>query len=231
LPYPADTTADRSRCKHGCKKLRTAEEEETLYGNLDSMLPNYALAHAEPRARLEGEPTMPAADSNALDAISRFAQVFSVVAGVVVSVLSFNATRVKEAEVRRFETQKYYDQRADQAEKQQIEAAKPFLQLRQKRYEEAVRTSGVLANPSNHTPEELKAAEKRFWELYWSELSLVESQEVETAMVELGKSITGKAPLTERQTASYNLAHDVRASLLSSWGIEDKDEPERKPDR
>jgi hypothetical protein len=91
-------------------------------------------------------------------------QAVSVVTGVVISVLSFNWTRLKEAQ-------------------------KPFLELRQKLYMEAVQQAGILANPSDHTADEMKAARRRFRELYVAELSMVESPWVETKMVELAKQI------------------------------------------
>src|SRR4051794_14985061 len=85
-----------------------------------------------------------------LSNVVTLAQVLSVVVGVVITVLSFNATRQKEAEAR------------------QLEAAKPFLQVRQNLYTEAVKAAGILANPATHTQEELSVAKKRFGELYVS---------------------------------------------------------------
>jgi hypothetical protein len=58
--------------------------------------------------------------------------VLSVVVGVVITVLSFNATRQKEAEAL------------------QLEAAKPFLQIRQNLYAEALKAAAILANPDTH---------------------------------------------------------------------------------
>ena len=107
-----------------------------------------------------------------LEIAATTAQVLSVVVGVVISVLSFNATRKKkEAEARR------------------LEAAKPFLTLRQNVYTEAVKAAAVLANPEVHTPEELASAKKRFRDLYVAELSMVESQEVASKMVALASLI------------------------------------------
>jgi hypothetical protein len=65
-----------------------------------------------------------------VQAVSATVQIISVVVGIVISVLSFNATRVKEAEVRK------------------LEAAKPFLVLRQELYRDAVKAAGVLTNPT-----------------------------------------------------------------------------------
>ena len=137
-----------------------------------------------------------------LELAATTAQVLSVVVGVVISVLSFNATRVKEAEALR------------------LEAAKPFLQLRQKVYTEAVKAAAVLSDPDSHTPEELSKAQKRFRELYVAELSMVESKEVEKKMVALAKIIDPSlASFTPKQAAAYDLAHSLRDTFVSSWGI------------
>ncbi len=140
---------------------------------------------------------------SALQVAATTAQVLSVVAGVVISVLSFNATREKEAEARR------------------LEAAKPFLTLRQDLYTEAVKAAAVLANPEVHTPEELGSARKRFRNLYVAELSMVESREVASKMVELASIIDPPlASFTPAQQAAYNLSHALRDTYVTSWGLE-----------
>ena len=80
---------------------------------------------------------MAASGTSMVDTVAKTVQVISVVVGVVVSVLSFNTTREKEALARR-----------DEAEKRLVEAARPFLELRQKRYMEAIQAAGVLVNPN-----------------------------------------------------------------------------------
>jgi len=78
-------------------------------------------------------------------------QVLSVVAGVVISVLSFNGAR--EAEARALQ--------AD-AEKREVEAAKSFLDLRQRLYLDVLQQAAVLSNPEVHSSQERLAAKKRF---------------------------------------------------------------------
>jgi hypothetical protein len=130
------------------------------------------------------------------------AQVLSVDVGVVISVLSFNATRQKEAEAR------------------QLEAAKSFLQVRQNLYTEVVKAAAILANPDTHTQEELSAAKKRFGELYVSELSMVEAPEVEQKMIDLAAQVHPElTKFTPAQTAAYNLAHALRNTFVTSWRI------------
>jgi hypothetical protein len=172
---------------------------------------------------------MPGSDSSRLQTLSQTVQVVSVAAGVVISVLSFNQARVREAaareaeaETRRFELTRYFDQRKDLADQRQIEAARPFLEIRQKRYSEAIKAAGVLVTPELHTAEETRKARKRFWELYWAELSMVEGSGVEARMAHLGRLLEpGRSP-TPQQLASYRLAHSLRDSLIKSWGVNEK---------
>jgi hypothetical protein len=138
-----------------------------------------------------------------VDSFAKTVQVFSVVAGIAFSVWSFNTTRKSEAEARR------------------IEASKPFLDLRQKLYMEAVKAAAVLATPDGRTEVEMRAAQRRFRELYVAELSMVESPKVETEMVELAKKIDpGLIPLSPAQQAAYNLAHSLRDSFVADWGVD-----------
>ena len=129
-------------------------------------------------------------------------QVVSVVAGVVISVLSLSNGWQKEAEARK------------------IEAAKPFLELRQAYYTEAVRVAAVLANPASHNEAEIAEARKRFRALYVAELSMVEPCSVETAMQKLAEAIEPDLDsFTPAQAAAYNLAHALRDSFVLSYGL------------
>ena len=140
-----------------------------------------------------------------METMAKTVQVLSVVVGVVISVLSFNATRDKEAEARR------------------IEASKPFLELRQKLYMEAVRSAVVLANREGYSEQELAAARRRFRDLYVAELSMVESPEVEERMAHLAAAVDPSLrPLNPAQKAAYDLAHALRDSVVASWGAKAK---------
>lgn len=136
------------------------------------------------------------------DVIASLVQVISVVIGIVISVLSFNATRKKEAQAR------------------ELEAAKPFFTLRQSLYSEAVKSAGILSNPEVHTKEEMSRARARFRELYVAELSMVEAKEVEFKMKMLAEQIDPELlRMTPAQSAAYDLAHALRDTFVSSWKI------------
>jgi hypothetical protein len=136
-------------------------------------------------------------------------QGLSIVVGVVITILSFNVTRRKDAETRQKE-----------AEARKIEAARPFLELRQATYIEALKASAVLVNSDVHTECEVKEAKKRFRDLYVSELSMVEPPEVEAQMVALADSIDPELlKFTAPQQAAFDLAHALRDSFVASYGL------------
>jgi hypothetical protein len=137
-----------------------------------------------------------------LESVVSVVQVVSVVAGVVISILSFNHTRAKEADVRK------------------LEAAKPFLTLRQDLYSQAVKAAATLVNQSTHTEEEIRQARKRFRDLYVAELSMVEAPEVEAQMRALAEQIDKElVPLDGPRVAAYNLAHALRNSFAAEWQV------------
>lgn len=125
-------------------------------------------------------------------------QVLSVVAGVVISVLSFNAARLKEAEARA------------------IEADKPFVELRRCVYLEAVKTVAIIANPEGRTQDELDKAKRRFRELYVAELTMVEDSDVASRMVSLAQAVDPELTnLTQPQMAALQLAQALKAGYTN----------------
>jgi hypothetical protein len=98
-----------------------------------------------------------------------------------------------------------------------LEATRPFLERQLKLYPEASQVAAILA--TSEDPSERSIASKKFWQLYWGELALVENQDVEDAMVDFGKALVREAPLPELQKLSLRLAHACRISLDRSWGI------------
>jgi hypothetical protein len=108
---------------------------------------------------------------------------------------------------------------AKHAESRRIEATKPFLDLQLKLYAEASQVTAKIA--TSEDAGEVTSATKRFWELYWGELALVENNEVATAMHDFSVEMAPpdhKAidPVALRQ-ASLKLAEKLRDSLAKSW--------------
>lgn len=140
--------------------------------------------------------------SEKLKSIGGFITTMSVLIGIVLSVMNFRIAKETEAESRK------------------IEAAQPFLELRQKLYLEALNNASILATKELHTPEEVAKAKKRFSELYWGELSLVEEVSIEGSMKSIAASEHLIDSITETQRSVYNLAHAMRESISKSWGID-----------
>ena len=104
-----------------------------------------------------------------------------------------------------------------QAETRRIEATKPFLERQLKLYTEATQAASALA--TSKKADELDAANKKFWSLYWGELALVEDKKVEAAMVQLGRALEEGSVGQQLQQHSLALAHACRDSLAESWGV------------
>jgi nitrate/TMAO reductase-like tetraheme cytochrome c subunit len=136
--------------------------------------------------------------NNNLKQIVKTVQVVSIVAGVLFSVYSFNLTNQKETEARI------------------AEAQKPLYELRRKVYVETVKTAAIIATPTDHTPEEVSQAMRRFRELYIAELSMVEDAAVATNMFDLAQKVDASlAHLTPAQNAALNLSHALRDSYIA----------------
>jgi len=113
-----------------------------------------------------------------------------------------------------------------------IDARRPCLDLQLKLYQEATKTTAILATSGE--PSELRTAEKRFWQLYWGELAMVENGGikaqnggVEAAMVRFGEQLKMHQPDRSRlQQLALDLAHICRDSLAESWGIRDWRSPD-----
>jgi len=117
-------------------------------------------------------------------------------------------------------------QAADLADKESrtrlIEAQKPFLDKQLELYFETAQLVGRLVQEPKNTPK-WEADVDRFWQLYWSELSMVEHQVVETAMVRFGSELRaflgGQSPdRNGLQRAALDLAHAIRGGIEQSWG-------------
>ena len=93
---------------------------------------------------------------------------------------------------------------------QEIEAAKPYLEKKLMWCEEAVETASAIAN-SKTMP---VAKVRRFWELYWGVMGMVEKAEVTNAMIDFGKGPDKNKTLKDKALA---IAHACRAELADDW--------------
>ena len=120
------------------------------------------------------------------------------IGGVGAFALPFLYTIVKDARTRR------------------IEAQKPHLERQLKLYTEACQVTVCLATSSEQGKKE--EAAKRFWELYWGELCMVEDRGVEQAMAKFGEALNGNVEQEALKDSCYDLAHAFRKSLEKTWG-------------
>jgi hypothetical protein len=137
-----------------------------------------------------------------LESASKLVEILSVVIGVVISVW------------------KIADAHKSSAEARKLESAKPFLDLRQRLYMEALKTAATLASPEGRPTGDIEAAKRRFRELYISELTMVEAPNVESSMVALAQEIDPDLlKLNAAQKAAYQLAHALRDTFTADWGV------------
>jgi hypothetical protein len=112
-----------------------------------------------------------------------------------------------------------------------LEAKKPFLDKQLALYFETAQVVGNLVSLKPES-EGWKASLARYWQLYWSELSMVEHRYVETGMAAFGHQLK----IFERDPTEYNkgqlndlaykLAHRFRAAIEEGWGVSDVKEPD-----
>ena len=71
----------------------------------------------------------------------------------------------------------------------EFDAIAKFKEVQIAKYKEATEVISNIIYADDYTSAEFKNSLKIFWQFYWVELSAVEDQPVESAMVELGKII------------------------------------------
>lgn len=115
-------------------------------------------------------------------------------------------------------------QRNKEVEAASREARKPFLERQQALYFEATSAASKLATLEGGA--ERDAARKRFYHLFWGELSVVEDELVEGAMVRFKNTLelyeSGGAGKWDLEQMSLTLARSCRDSLARGWGYERK---------
>jgi hypothetical protein len=148
-------------------------------------------------------------------------QVMTVVAGVVISILSFNFTRTVNWRSERLKQRNTQIKEAMSLNVGVSRRQSHFSKCARK-YMEAIKVAGVLATPADRTKGEITAAKKRFAELYYAELALVESKDTETAMISLASSLGMLSDPTPEQQETLQLAHVLRDSLITAWGVDQR---------
>ena len=142
-----------------------------------------------------------------LDSVLKLVQCLAVVGGVVVSVYTFKLSIDQDINAREKDAQARI-----------INACEPFVKLRHQQYMETIKMVGIISTPLVHIKEEREVAEKRFWELYWAELSMVQDKNVKIAMKKFAETINkdrAQKPSPEQQAAN-DLAQALQVSFSGS---------------
>ena len=93
-------------------------------------------------------------------------------------------------------------------QQRRFEALAKFKEIQYVKYKEATETVSAIIYTDDFQSDEFKKGLKRFWQLYWVELSSVEDAAVESAMKRLGDHIQ---KLEDRQFE--NLTEEEQTSL------------------
>jgi hypothetical protein len=108
-------------------------------------------------------------------------------------------------------------------DKQDQISREPFLKEQLDLAFDVSKTVAVLATATD--VKVWNEARSHFWMLYWGPLSIVEDQDVESAMIELGEIVptpdkeTPALPMSALTNLSYKLAHALRDLVLTSWNV------------
>lgn len=123
----------------------------------------------------------------------------------------------KEIEQRKSELQKMNEQSS-------LDLLAKFKEIQYKLYNETTSVLGFLTVENDFSSDEYKQKLNRFWQLYWVELSSVESAEVESSMKQFGdvlKNIQQEnfSNLREKkkdlEVAAYKVAQAIKKSARS----------------
>lgn len=104
------------------------------------------------------------------------------------------------------------------AETRRIEATRPYLDKQLELYTEATRVTATIATSPD--AEEVRQAGKRFRELYWGELGLVERGSVAGAMIAFRQALDADSSQAVLKPLALKLAHACRDELALSWGTD-----------
>jgi hypothetical protein len=139
------------------------------------------------------------------------------------------AEDVKYRESKDTEARRYQEERDAKAAQESKQRSKEFkLKLYEERwplYAEACRAAARIA--SSETAEEAKPSVKRFLELYYGEMCLVEDADVESAMIdfkhrieEAGGQPTGKSPEVRRSALRLAIAAQKGLDLADVFDVQ-----------
>lgn len=160
-------------------------------------------------------------DLSAIDVIIKILPSVITFLSVIIGVWQFNKgqKQIKEREIeqRKYETGKLHLQAS-------LDALAKFKEQQIKVYAEAASIISFLISNHNFKGETYQQKIERFWQLYWVELSAVESADVEDKMCQFGEILKSLQEndfasfdknLKQFQTAGYDVAQAIKTSARS----------------
>jgi hypothetical protein len=158
------------------------------------------------------------------EVIAKYVSLLVLLIGIAIPFYQYVNTLKREQQEREDKRANEIAQRNKEIEAALREARKPFLERQQALYFEATSAASKLATLDGGTERDI--ARKRFYHLFWGELSVVEDELVESAMVRFKNTLDsyerGQVERWELEQMSLNLAHSCRDSLARGWGYERK---------
>jgi hypothetical protein len=158
------------------------------------------------------------------EVVAKYVSLLVLLIGIAIPFYQYVNTLKKEQQEREDKRVNEVAQRNKEIESASREARKPFLERQQALYFEATSAASKLATLDSGA--ERDAARKRFYHLFWGELSVVEDELVERAMMSFKDSLelyeSGEASKSDLEQMSLALAHSCRDSLARGWGYERK---------
>lgn len=158
------------------------------------------------------------------EVVAKYVSLLVLLIGIAIPFYQYVYTLKKDQQEREDRRVNEAVQRNKEIEAALREARKPFLERQQALYFEATSAASKLATLDSGA--ERDAARKRFYHLFWGELSVVEDELVEGAMVRFKNTFelyeSGEAGKSELEQVSLALARSCRDSLARGWGYERK---------
>jgi hypothetical protein len=156
------------------------------------------------------------------DLAFKVAGLLALLFGIIWPLYQYTRTLEKERHDRNEALLREQEQKVREVEAALREARKPFLQRQQELYFEATSVAAKLCTLEKGP--EWQAAKKRFYQLYWGEMSVVEDRLVEGAMANFEKVLDlyeiKEATESELQQRSLELARSCQKSLATGWGYD-----------
>lgn len=158
------------------------------------------------------------------EVVAKYVSLLVLLIGIAIPFYQYVYTLKKEQQEREDKRAQEAAQRDKEVEAASREARKPFLERQQTLYFEAASAASKLA--TLEAGAERDAARKRFYHLFWGELSVVEDELVESAMVRFKNTLelyeSGEAGKGDLEQMSLTLARSCRDSLARGWGYQRK---------